>query len=264
MGYKKCDQITHIYYGDGWIVGKGKNMLGETIYDACFPRLGSQIVTILDNGLIKHKNKKLTVGEDSIDDEMQLTNQKEIDRPTQENENIIADILDFLPAAKNENAYTSGAFEANEQTTKNQTNDKQSDTVNHPSHYNVGNIEVIDYIEDLGLGIGFNLGNAIKYLSRAGHKDGNSAAQDVKKALWYIQRQYDAWTNDEAGIAEPPNTRKIGCYEYINDQKASFGIGRVLEAIDDAIYCKTVEDATKCLHLAIAILNSWLVEHDAA
>lgn len=42
------------------------------------------------------------------------------------------------------------------------------DPVNHPSHYTYGKIETIDYIEDKGLG--FNLGNAVKYISRAGHK----------------------------------------------------------------------------------------------
>ena len=40
--------------------------------------------------------------------------------------------------------------------------------VNHPAHYNTGNIEVIDAIEDWNLG--FNLGNVIKYVARADHK----------------------------------------------------------------------------------------------
>lgn len=59
--------------------------------------------------------------------------------------------------------------------------------VNKPSHYTDGNIEVIDYIEDKKLG--FCLGNAIKYISRAGKKDPNKEVEDLKKANWYINRR---------------------------------------------------------------------------
>ena len=55
----------------------------------------------------------------------------------------------------------------------------------HPTHYNRGKYEAIDVIEDLGLG--FNLGNTVKYISRAGHKD--NILQDLKKALWYLDRE---------------------------------------------------------------------------
>jgi Protein of unknwon function (DUF3310) len=59
------------------------------------------------------------------------------------------------------------------------------EAVNHPSHYNVGKIEVIDAIEDWGLG--FSLGNAVKYIARAQHK-GNQL-QDLKKAEWCVSRE---------------------------------------------------------------------------
>lgn len=59
--------------------------------------------------------------------------------------------------------------------------------VNHPSHYNQGKYEVIDVIEDWHLG--FNLGNAIKYIGRCGHKD--DSVQELEKAKWYIQREID-------------------------------------------------------------------------
>ena len=67
--------------------------------------------------------------------------------------------------------------------------------VDHPRHYADTKIEVIDYIEDKNLG--FCLGNAIKYISRAGRK--GSAAMDVKqktiqdleKAIWYINRRIE-------------------------------------------------------------------------
>lgn len=62
---------------------------------------------------------------------------------------------------------------------------KQHDDINHPSHYTQGDIEVIDYIEDKKLG--YRLGNVVKYVSRAGHKD--HAIKDLKKARWYLNRE---------------------------------------------------------------------------
>ena len=59
--------------------------------------------------------------------------------------------------------------------------------VDHPAHYNAGKIEVIDYIEDQKLG--FCLGNAVKYISRSGKKDPAKEVEDLKKAVWYIERR---------------------------------------------------------------------------
>ena len=64
-----------------------------------------------------------------------------------------------------------------------------NDSVSHPSHYNTGNIEVIAAIEDWGFGEGFNRGNAIKYIARAGRKDPAAEIEDLKKAAWYINRE---------------------------------------------------------------------------
>ena len=61
------------------------------------------------------------------------------------------------------------------------------DTVNHPSHYTDGKIEVINFIEDKGLN--FNKGNAVKYIARAGKKDPSKEIEDLKKAQWYINRE---------------------------------------------------------------------------
>lgn len=63
--------------------------------------------------------------------------------------------------------------------------DKAHDPVNQPSHYKVGGIETIDFIEAKGLN--YNLGNAIKYITRADHK--GSKAQDLAKAIWYLRRE---------------------------------------------------------------------------
>ena len=63
-----------------------------------------------------------------------------------------------------------------------------NDPVNHPSHYTDG-IEVIDYIESKHFP--YHLGNAIKYISRAGKKNPAETVTDLKKAVWYLNRYID-------------------------------------------------------------------------
>tara|TARA_Y100000592_G_C5477033_1_gene322900 strand:+ start:609 stop:845 length:237 start_codon:yes stop_codon:yes gene_type:complete len=66
--------------------------------------------------------------------------------------------------------------------------------VNHPSHYlKDSGHEVIDVIESWNLN--FSLGNAIKYIARAGRKDENLKIQDLKKASWYINREIERLSN---------------------------------------------------------------------
>lgn len=65
--------------------------------------------------------------------------------------------------------------------------DRNSDAVNHPSHYTAGGVEVIAAIEAWGLG--FCLGNAVKYIARAGKKDSAKIFEDLQKARWYIERE---------------------------------------------------------------------------
>jgi hypothetical protein len=62
------------------------------------------------------------------------------------------------------------------------------DPVNRPKHYADRGIEVIDYIEDCGWGLAFCLGNAVKYISRAGRKDPEKLVEDLEKARWYLDR----------------------------------------------------------------------------
>ena len=63
------------------------------------------------------------------------------------------------------------------------------ETVNHPSHYNQGGIEVIDIIESATKGLndseGFYIGNILKYLCRWKFKNG---LEDLKKAKWYLDK----------------------------------------------------------------------------
>lgn len=63
-----------------------------------------------------------------------------------------------------------------------------SDPIN-PAHYQgfSNGAQVIDITENLP----YNAGNAIKYLARAGRKDPTKHVEDIRKALWYTQRELD-------------------------------------------------------------------------
>ena len=58
------------------------------------------------------------------------------------------------------------------------------DKVNHPSHYTMGGIEVLDAIEAWKLD--FSRGNIIKYVARAGRK--GDEIEDLEKAKFYLDR----------------------------------------------------------------------------
>ena len=61
------------------------------------------------------------------------------------------------------------------------------EAVDHPDHYNAhpSGVECIDVVEHMG----FNVGNAMKYLWRADHKHSDGGLEDLKKAQWYIERE---------------------------------------------------------------------------
>lgn len=64
---------------------------------------------------------------------------------------------------------------------------KGGDQVDHPTHYGGDTVyEVIKVIEAWKLG--FHLGNAVKYIARAGRKDPSRRLEDLQKARWYLDR----------------------------------------------------------------------------
>jgi N-acyl-D-aspartate/D-glutamate deacylase len=69
----------------------------------------------------------------------------------------------------------------------NRQENKKNEMVDHPTHYGGEDnyYEAIKVIEAWGLG--FNLGNAVKYISRAGKK--LDTLEDLEKAAWYISRE---------------------------------------------------------------------------
>jgi Protein of unknwon function (DUF3310) len=74
-----------------------------------------------------------------------------------------------------------------------------SDKIN-PSHYRgfSNGAEVIDIAERLN----FNRGTAIKYLARAGRKQGEAVIDDLKKARWYVDREIQRIINDGKEVPE--------------------------------------------------------------
>jgi hypothetical protein len=61
----------------------------------------------------------------------------------------------------------------------------------NPDYYKANDLEAIDIIEAYDLG--FCLGNALKYILRAGKK--TNTIDDLNKAIWYLQRE--CWRKDE-------------------------------------------------------------------
>ena len=68
------------------------------------------------------------------------------------------------------------------------------DGINHPSWYCWGGIETLDYI--LAKELDFLLGNAVKYISRAGRKDPETVVEDLKKARFYIDKKIEVLQNE--------------------------------------------------------------------
>lgn len=82
-----------------------------------------------------------------------------------------------------------------------------NDIINHPSHYTDGKFETIDAIESWRLG--YHLGNAVKYISRAGKKSKDTELEDLRKARWYIKRYLDYHRE---------KVESIGAMEYATDK----------------------------------------------
>lgn len=77
--------------------------------------------------------------------------------------------------------------DSTEPTLEQEINYCKPEAVNHPSHYGGESnpYEAIKVIEAHNLG--FNLGNAVKYILRAGKK--GNAKEDLEKAVWYLKRE---------------------------------------------------------------------------
>lgn len=84
------------------------------------------------------------------------------------------------------------------------------DDINHPAHYNMGRIEVIDAIESWQLP--YHLGNVVKYVARAAYK--GDRLKDLKKAAWYLSREI-ARAEPAASIAPAGAPFCARCYRVM-------------------------------------------------
>lgn len=124
--------------------------------------------------------------------------------------------------------------------------ESENDNVNHPSHYTDGKYEVIQFIEDYHLP--YHIGNAVKYISRAGKKDEDKYIEDLKKAEWYIFRWHNYLLGDHGrevyGDYRPANNR-INVEDYCKDKKLGFDLAKVINYIVLAEYYTAYQELHK-------------------
>lgn len=90
-----------------------------------------------------------------------------------------------------------------------------SDPIN-PLYYQRNGIQTIDYMQSKMTASqfsGYCLGNVLKYVSRAGHKSSDSYKQDLRKALWYLQKliEVEEQANDRAMQRRPVADSQTEC-----------------------------------------------------
>jgi len=238
-GLKKGQTINHKVYGEGIIQSVGMNLFGEVCYDVYFPRYGKTI-HVMD-------------GEDIATDTKTETGES------------FNEMLNRIIQATLKDKATAPSAEPEDKEEEQPLKVKNGEAVDHPAHYNDGKIEVIDFIEDLGLSEGFNLGNAVKYISRAGKKDANKTVEDINKAVWYIERQIKAY--ETFGICDAwsrEKDREYDFYDYIEDKNLSYCTGRAIECICNALNQR--EDsaiAAENLEIAVRALKGYLANRAA-
>ena len=112
--------------------------------------------------------------------------------------------------------------------------------VDNPSHYCGTKYQVINFIEDWGLG--YCLGNVVKYICRAGKKyvgDKQKELQDLKKAKWYLERRLEEHKN---GVELDSNELKmnISIDDFIEDQKLNYVRKKIIKNVIDCI-CEEID-----------------------
>lgn len=130
---------------------------------------------------------------------------------------------------------------------------KKNDAVNHPSHYTDGKYEVIDFIEQWGLP--YHLGNAVKYICRAGKKDPDKYVEDLEKALWYIHRWNSKENSEDYAyrkLSIRRNDKKIKHSEFVKDKGLPPQLGHVIFG------CISYDDLNGSIKRAERILRKYI------
>jgi hypothetical protein len=108
--------------------------------------------------------------------------------------------------------------------------------VNNPIHYHPGTYEAIKVINAWGLG--FSLGNVLKYISRAGRKKGSHELEDLKKAQWYLN---SAIQDLEAKIEPLPNNEDLTPLDSIEKSLECRAIKKHLINSNDGVFMTATE-----------------------
>ena len=126
--------------------------------------------------------------------------------------------------------------------------------INHPTHYGGidNHYEAIKVIE--ACQCGFHIGNAIKYLSRAGKKEGQTLKKDLQKALWYLERMLSKGIKD--GFVR---TGKSNPYK-VPEVALAWGLSKNLEAALSHIWHGNYGFALTQLKIAIEFENKYPIE----
>lgn len=165
--------------------------LGHDINSTDMYRLIDCSIHNFTNGLV-WKQHVYDFGENKQDYYVLAEDEEDTEAPVVQR---VEDIKRYITDAKE---YIESAFKAAEKSKYdfNQSKENTTDPVNHPDHYNYGEIEIIDFIEQVtqhyNSDVAYHIGNAIKYLARSPHKNGK---EDIEKARWYIERAYQKWSD---------------------------------------------------------------------
>lgn len=124
--------------------------------------------------------------------------------------------------------------------------------VDNPSHYCGTKYQVINFIEDRGLG--YCLGNVVKYICRAGKKyvgDKQKELQDLKKAKWYLERRLEEHKN---GVELDSDDLKmnISIDDFAEDQKLNYIRKKIIKNVIDCIY----EEIDTKFYTALELLDT--------
>lgn len=134
-----------------------------------------------------------------------------------------------------------------------------SEMVSRPPHYIGDGLEVIEVIENWGLG--FHLGNALKYILRSPKK--GAPRQDLEKAIWYLERaQRRQLVGEVAHFNAPFTIMPLKVF-------LAFGVprGPLRNAIDDIFKAALVRDngeRARVLELASTSVMDWIGRETAA
>lgn len=116
--------------------------------------------------------------------------------------------------------------------------ENNKEMVNHPKHYNRGDIEAIEVIEDWNLY--FSVGSAVKYIARLGAKD--LELQELEKTRWYLERVNSNGIGSSVAVSKKFNPDIV-----IKD----WGLNELLGYVLKSIYYEDFKKAILALDMEI-------------